>query len=173
LLTGRLFQNLQQHGFVENFLSVMYYIGAALSRYDQNSHMLAILLVSPDNGMCGNYATTPVPACSAHYGTQPPFAPAASRATRRFRRPRSRAPRPGRTPVPSGSIARPRPANAASPPAGGSAGSPPAAPPSAPGVAATARGIAQAAATAAAAATGASSQQGGGSLQNLANYLLR
>jgi hypothetical protein len=40
-------------------------------------------------------------------------------------------------------------------------------------VAATARGIAQAGAAAAAAATGANSQQGGGSLQNLANYLLR
>jgi ABC-type transporter Mla subunit MlaD len=86
-LTGRLFRNLQQHGFVENFLSIMYYIGASLSRFDATSHMLAILLISPDNGACGNYAVTPVPACSAHYGQQPAFPAAASRGSSVAQRP--------------------------------------------------------------------------------------
>ncbi|MGH2870238.1 MAG: hypothetical protein ACRDNK_22040 [Solirubrobacteraceae bacterium] len=81
LLTARLFSNLQRHGFVENFLSVFYYIGASLARYDSTSHLLSILLLSPDNGVCGNYATTPVPACSAHYGTQPNFTPSAAAAS--------------------------------------------------------------------------------------------
>jgi ABC-type transporter Mla subunit MlaD len=78
--TARLFENLQQHGFIENFLSVAYYIGASLSRYDSTSHLLSILLISPDNGLCGNYATTPVPACSAHYGSQPTYTPASAQA---------------------------------------------------------------------------------------------
>ncbi|MDQ6834840.1 MAG: MlaD family protein [Actinomycetota bacterium] len=74
LLSARLFANLERHGFAENFLSVAYYIGASLARFDATSHMLAILLVSPNNGACGNYATTPVPGCSAHYGSQPSYA---------------------------------------------------------------------------------------------------
>ena len=32
--------NLQQHGFVENFLSVTYYIAASLARFDATSHLL-------------------------------------------------------------------------------------------------------------------------------------
>lgn len=75
VLTARLFSNLQRHGFVEGFLSVVYYIGASLARYDATSHLLSILLLSPENGLCGTYATTPVPACSAHYGAQPAYTP--------------------------------------------------------------------------------------------------
>jgi ABC-type transporter Mla subunit MlaD len=74
-VTGALFKNLQQHGFVENFLSIAYYIGASLSRFDATSHLLPVLLVAADNGVCGNYAYKPVPACSAHYGSQPPYKP--------------------------------------------------------------------------------------------------
>jgi phospholipid/cholesterol/gamma-HCH transport system substrate-binding protein len=79
-LFARLSSNLQQHGFVENFLSIGYYVGAALSRFDSTSHMLPLLLIAPNNGSCGNYATTPVPGCSAHYGSQPPYRPTSATA---------------------------------------------------------------------------------------------
>jgi phospholipid/cholesterol/gamma-HCH transport system substrate-binding protein len=78
LLTSRLFKNLQQHGFTENFLSVVYYVGAALARFDSTSHMLPLLLVGADNGLCGNYATKPLPVCSAHFGAQPAYTPSAA-----------------------------------------------------------------------------------------------
>ena len=74
-LVARLFENLQQHGFVENLLSVFYYVQASLARFDQTSHLLSVLLIGPQNGVCGNYATTPVAACSAHYGTGPKYTP--------------------------------------------------------------------------------------------------
>jgi phospholipid/cholesterol/gamma-HCH transport system substrate-binding protein len=82
LLFAKLGKNLQQHGFVENFLAVTYYIGATLSRFDATSHMLAILLVGAHNGLCGNYSTTPVAGCSAHYGQQPAYKPSAALARR-------------------------------------------------------------------------------------------
>ncbi|MFL5830620.1 MAG: MlaD family protein [Solirubrobacteraceae bacterium] len=72
-LFAKLSSNLQQRGFVENFLSVTYYIAASLARFDGNSHMLSILLVGAKNGACGAYATTPVDGCSAHYGSQPAY----------------------------------------------------------------------------------------------------
>jgi virulence factor Mce-like protein len=83
LLFAKLAKNLQQHGFVENFLSVTYYIAASLARFDKVSHMLAILLVGAHNGACTPYATKPVPGCSAHYGQQPAYKPvnAAARLT--------------------------------------------------------------------------------------------
>ena len=74
-LAGRLYPNLQQHGFVEEFLGVMYYIGASLARFDSTSHILPLLLVAPNSGQCGQYATSPVPGCSAHYGSQPAYQP--------------------------------------------------------------------------------------------------
>lgn len=74
-LFAKLSANLQRHGFSENFLSVTYYIGAALARFDGTSHLLSLLLIGPHNGMCGNYATTPVPGCQAHYGQQPAYKP--------------------------------------------------------------------------------------------------
>ncbi len=40
-LVARLFSNLQQHGFVENLISIFYYIAASLSRYDSTSHLLS------------------------------------------------------------------------------------------------------------------------------------
>lgn len=75
LLFARLASNLQRHGFVENFLGITYYIAASLARFDATSHMLSILLVGARNGTCGNYSTTPVPGCSAHYGTNPAYKP--------------------------------------------------------------------------------------------------
>ncbi len=74
-LFAQLASNLQQHGFVENFLSVTYYITAALSRFDKTSHLLSILLIGPNNGLCGMFATKPVAGCSAHYGSQPAYTP--------------------------------------------------------------------------------------------------
>lgn len=116
-LTERLFSNLQRHGFVENFLSVAYYIGAALARFDGTSHLLTALLVAPDNGQCGNYATTPVPACSAHYGAAPTYTPAArrgaaTRSTGHERQARTARGAPARAPARTGP-ARPAPARTA------------------------------------------------------------
>jgi ABC-type transporter Mla subunit MlaD len=81
-LFSRLSVNLQRRGFIENFLSVIYYVSSSLSRYDSVSHMLSILFVGPHNGQCGAYATSPVPACSAHYGQQKAYKPARRRLTR-------------------------------------------------------------------------------------------
>ncbi len=80
-LFAQLASNLQQHGFVENFLSVTYYITAALSRFDTNSHLLSILLIGPNNGACGVFATKPVAGCSAHYGSQPAYTPVQPKAS--------------------------------------------------------------------------------------------
>ena len=74
-LFARLGANLQQHGFIENFLSITYYIAASLSRFDQNGHLLPLLLQGPDNGLCGSFATKPIAACSAHYGRQQSYTP--------------------------------------------------------------------------------------------------
>jgi hypothetical protein len=75
LLFAKLTSNLQQHGFVENFLSILYYITASLSRFDDNSHLLSIFLLGPNNGLCSAYATKPVAGCSAHYGSAPRYTP--------------------------------------------------------------------------------------------------
>jgi ABC-type transporter Mla subunit MlaD len=77
LLFARLSSNLQRRGFIESFLSVTYYVATALSRFDSTSHLLSILLTGPNNGTCGNYnpTPTPVPGCSAHFGSQPPYRP--------------------------------------------------------------------------------------------------
>ncbi len=64
---AKLIDNLIDHGFSENFLSVLYYVAGALSKEDSDSHMLSTLLLFPGNGMCGTYATTPSTACDAHY----------------------------------------------------------------------------------------------------------
>ncbi len=64
---ARLATNLQAHGFVENFLSIVYYIQAAVSRFDKTSHLLSILLIGPQNGACGTYTAKPLAGCSAHY----------------------------------------------------------------------------------------------------------
>ena len=79
-LAARLYPNLQRHGFVEEFLSVLYYVATSLSRFDHTSHMLPLLLVSPQNGRCGQYTTRPVPGCEAHYGHQPAYRPQNSKA---------------------------------------------------------------------------------------------
>ncbi|HET9104970.1 MAG TPA: MlaD family protein [Solirubrobacteraceae bacterium] len=79
LLTGTLLPELQRRGFFENFLSVFYYIGAALAREDATSHLLSIAVLAPANGACGNYATTPVAGCSAHYGSARAYTPVSPR----------------------------------------------------------------------------------------------
>ena len=153
----RLASNLQQHGFVENFLGVVYYVAAGLARFDTTSHMLSILLVGAKNGLCGAYATTPVAGCSAHFGSAPAYTPAsapssltadASRRRVRARREQRCAtdPRAGRL-RPAGAPAQPSSA-AAAPPSS-------AAPQPAPS------------------GSSAAVQQTAHTLQNLVNYLLK
>lgn len=77
-LSARLYTNLQRHGFVEEFLSVAYYVATSLSRFDSTSHLLPLLLMAPHNGACGRYATKPVAGCGAHYGSQPAYHPESS-----------------------------------------------------------------------------------------------
>jgi ABC-type transporter Mla subunit MlaD len=74
-LSAQLYKNLQRHGFVEEFLSVAYYVATSLARFDSTSHLLPLLLMAPNNGKCGRYATKPVPGCGAHYGAQPAYHP--------------------------------------------------------------------------------------------------
>ena len=69
--TGKLFTSLQQHGFVENFLSIFYYLAAANSRFDATSHMLGLAIETPNSGLCTTYATAPVTGCSANFGGAP------------------------------------------------------------------------------------------------------
>ncbi len=66
---SKLLVNLLQHGFSENFFSVLYYTATALAKEDSNSHMLSSLLIFPGNGLCASYATTPSTnsACNAHF----------------------------------------------------------------------------------------------------------
>ncbi|MGI8863818.1 MAG: MlaD family protein [Solirubrobacteraceae bacterium] len=149
-LFGRLASNLQQHGFVENFLGLFYYVGAALARFDGTSHMLGILLVGPQNGLCGAYATTPVAGCSAHFGAQPAYTSTA-RASSSGRGLRRAGTAPS-APRQAGGSATPAPVTA----------SPPASPPG--GSAAPAPGSSK---------PGGAVQQSAGTLENLVNYLLR
>jgi ABC-type transporter Mla subunit MlaD len=75
VLAAQLYKNLQRHGFTEYFLGVFYYVAASLARFDSTSHILPLLLVSPQNGACSNFASSPVPGCSAHYGAEPHYTP--------------------------------------------------------------------------------------------------
>jgi ABC-type transporter Mla subunit MlaD len=68
-LSGRLFTSLQQAGFGENFLGIVYYVAASLSRFDSTSHLLSF--ASVNLGPCLSYATTPVPGCETNYGSAP------------------------------------------------------------------------------------------------------
>lgn len=77
-LSGRLFTSLQQAGFGENFLGIVYYTAAALARFDSMSHLLSFATVNL--GPCLAFATTPVPGCGANYGSAPAnFSPGARR----------------------------------------------------------------------------------------------
>jgi ABC-type transporter Mla subunit MlaD len=68
-LSGKLFTSLQQAGFGENFLGIVYYVASALARFDSVSHMLSFATVNL--GPCLSYATTPVAGCGANYGSSP------------------------------------------------------------------------------------------------------
>ncbi len=87
-LSGRLFTSLQHSGFIENFLGIVYYVGAGVARFDQTSHLLDFAIENIQNGACINYATTPVPGCGANYGSAPASAvrPAAGSRPRRDRK---------------------------------------------------------------------------------------
>ena len=66
-LSGKLFTSLQQAGFGENFLGIVYYVASSLARFDSVSHMLSF--ASVNLGPCLAYATTPVQGCNANYGS--------------------------------------------------------------------------------------------------------
>lgn len=70
-LSGQLFTSLQQAGFLENFLGIIYYVGASISRFDATSHLLDFSILNVQNGACTAYATTPVAGCGANYGSAP------------------------------------------------------------------------------------------------------
>jgi ABC-type transporter Mla subunit MlaD len=70
-LSGRLFTSLQDAGFTENFLGIIYYVTAALARFDSVSHLLGTAVENIDNGACLGYAIAPVPGCGANYGSGP------------------------------------------------------------------------------------------------------
>jgi ABC-type transporter Mla subunit MlaD len=57
-LSGRLFTSLQHAGFLENFLGIVYYVGASIARFDQSSHLLDFAIENIQNGACIPYATT-------------------------------------------------------------------------------------------------------------------
>jgi ABC-type transporter Mla subunit MlaD len=69
-LFAKMLESVQQSGFVENFLSVIYGISAGLAREDSTSHLLSALLVGPGSGGCALYATKPTAGCEAHYAPQ-------------------------------------------------------------------------------------------------------
>jgi phospholipid/cholesterol/gamma-HCH transport system substrate-binding protein len=157
LLFAKLSENLQQHGFVENFLSITYYIGASLARFDATSHLLSVLLIGPQSGACGLYATTPVPGCSAHYGTAPKFTPSPALAKQST----AHAARTGRTPA-AGTAASTTPG---SPTAPGS--------PSQPASPSSAASLPQSLLSQILAGTTKAAGQSTQNLQNLVNYLLK
>jgi virulence factor Mce-like protein len=73
--SAKVFESLQQHGFVEGFLGLVYYLSALTARYDSLGHLGVAYLIVPNNGLCDVLATTPVAGCSANYG--PTTTPAA------------------------------------------------------------------------------------------------
>jgi phospholipid/cholesterol/gamma-HCH transport system substrate-binding protein len=72
---AKVFENLQQHGFTENFLANLYYLAALTARYDSVGHLAVAYLIDPQDGACGAYASKPVPGCSANYGNQSAYTP--------------------------------------------------------------------------------------------------
>ena len=66
--TAQIFESLQQRGFVEGFLGLVYYLSALTARYDGLGHLGVAYLIAPQNGLCELYATTPIAGCSAKYG---------------------------------------------------------------------------------------------------------
>ncbi len=84
ILAAQLYKNLQRHGFAEYFLGVFYYVAASLARFDSTSHILPILLIAPQNGACGSYATARSPGApptTAHSRPTSPNAPRRCRAS--------------------------------------------------------------------------------------------
>jgi ABC-type transporter Mla subunit MlaD len=82
VLAGKLFTSLQQSGFLENFLGIVYYVGASLSRFDATSHLLSFAIDNINDGSCTSYAVTPVPGCGANYGSAPASAASVRAAAR-------------------------------------------------------------------------------------------
>jgi ABC-type transporter Mla subunit MlaD len=157
-LSGRLFTSLQQAGFGENFLGIVYYVVSSLARFDPFSHLLSFATV--DLSQCIPYAAAPVPGCSANFGA----APASASMLRGTRASSSRA---SHTRASSGGE---RSAGSRSAPNSSGTSAP------TPGATSTSPGQRAQPTTPAAQPTAPSSQPAGGAtnaLQNLVNFLLR
>jgi hypothetical protein len=113
--------------------------------------VLSALLIGPDNGLCSTYSSTPVAACSAHYGSQAAYTPA--RAHRAGAR---------RSSAAAGQAA------STTTPAGTQSGSNPAGSNPSSGAAGLGNTLSSLPAT-----TTSTVQQTGKALQNLVNYLLK
>ena len=170
---SKLIVNLIQHGFSENFLSVLYYVATSLAKYDTDSHLLSSLMVFPGSGLCGSYATTPSAACNAHYGASAAYTPA--RASRRHAGKRAH---PATTTT--GTSTTPRPPTTTNPASGLTSGLQHLGSTVASGVSSVAGGVATtvnkvtSGLTHGTTTSGAnSSQTSTNSLQNLLNYLLK
>jgi phospholipid/cholesterol/gamma-HCH transport system substrate-binding protein len=118
-LAANLFSNLEQHGFSESFLSVIYYTATSLARFDGTSHILPLFVIAPQNGACGQYATKPVAGCGAHYGQQPGYQPRSAARPRGRGVPSAHAQRPTATRPAPGAGA---PSSLSQPPAAGATG---------------------------------------------------
>lgn len=117
ILMGKLFVNLQRHGFTENFLSGFYYLAALTARFNAAGHIAPTFTIqSPAGGQCSMFSTTPVPGCSAHFGetsTYTPTSAASSAKPEASRRALSLAPAAGRTSSTSAAQAPARPSSPA------------------------------------------------------------
>jgi ABC-type transporter Mla subunit MlaD len=111
---SKLIVNLDEHGFSENFLSVLYYTATALGKKDNSSHMLSSLLFFPGKGECATYATTPDASCNARYD-QPSLTP--DRATVAKHTPAKTRKSPAKVPASSGAGSSEPKATATTPPA--------------------------------------------------------
>ncbi len=188
-LSGRLFTSLQQSGFLENFLGIVYYVGAAISRFDATSHLLDFSILNVQNGACSLYATTPVAGCSANYGSAPasssssasasqePTSSAKANASRRSRRATSPPSHSSATATTTSTAAAPTASNT-SPGSGGQAPTSPTTTQPGAGGSSNALSQLQTLIGGATSTGGQSSSPGQGSsspstLQNLLNYLLR
>jgi ABC-type transporter Mla subunit MlaD len=68
--TEKILSNLQQHGFFENFLSILYDLSEVFARYDAAGH-LGVAYLAPVPASCSTFATSPVAGCSSNQNLAP------------------------------------------------------------------------------------------------------
>jgi ABC-type transporter Mla subunit MlaD len=65
-LAGELLPNLDERGFPDNIARFFFYAALATARFDETSHILPAHIDLTD---CANFASEPLPGCSANYST--------------------------------------------------------------------------------------------------------